>query len=95
MIRSSNEKVCEAARMMVEWAENELRIIGLQVSVAVEKGDPQKALIEEARKWGAESIFVGGRKFSGAIERFRLGSVSTALVTNAHCSVEVVRSTTN
>jgi nucleotide-binding universal stress UspA family protein len=93
--RSSNEKVSEAARMMVEWAENELRAIGLQVSVAVEKGDPQRVLIEEARKWDANSIFVGGRKFSGAIERFWLGSVSTALVTNAHCSVEVVRSATS
>ena len=95
MINSSNEKVSEAARMMVEWAENELRAIGLQVSVAIEKGDPQRVLIEEARKWDANSIFVGGRKFSGAIERFRLGSVSTALVTKAHCSVEVVRSATS
>jgi nucleotide-binding universal stress UspA family protein len=95
MTRSSDEKVSEAARMMVEWAENELRAIGLQVSVAVEKGDPQRVLIEEARKWDATSIFVGGRKFSGAIERFWLGSVSTALITNAHCSVEVVRSATS
>ena len=94
MISSSNEKVSEAC-MMVDWAENELRAIGLQVSVAIEKGDPQRVLIEEARKWDADSIFVGGRKFSGAIERFRLGSVSTALVTNARCSVEVVRSATS
>lgn len=88
----SMSNVSESARLMVEWAENELRAIGLQVSVAVEKGNPQRVLIEEARKWDADSIFVGGRKFSGAIERFWLGSVSTALVTNAHCSVEVVRS---
>ena len=95
MIRSSNEKVSESSRLMAEWAENELRAIGLQVSVAVEKGDPQRILIDEAQKWGADSIFVGGRKFSGALERFRLGSVSTALVTKAHCSVEVVRSETS
>ena len=95
MVRISNEKVSEAARLMVNWAENELRAIGLQVSVAIEKGDPQRVLLEEARNWDANSIFVGGRKFSGAIERFRLGSVSTALVTKAHCSVEVVRSATS
>lgn len=93
MIASSNEKAAEVARQMVEWAENELRAIGLQVSAAVEKGNPERVLIEEARKWDADSIFVGGRKFKGAVERFRLGSVSTALVTKAHCSVEVVRST--
>ena len=94
MIASSNEKASEVARVMVEWAQNELRAIGLQVSAGVEKGNPERVLIEEARKWDADSIFVGGRKFSGAVERFRLGSVSTALVTNAHCSVEVVRSET-
>lgn len=95
MIRSSNEKAADEARMMVEWAENELRAIGLDVSVAVEKGDPQRVLIDEALKWDADSIFVGGRKFGGAVERFRLGSVSTAVVTNAPCSVEVVRSATS
>lgn len=95
MITSSNEKVLGAARMMVEWAERELRAIGLQVSVAIEKGDSQRVLIEEARKWEADSIFVGSRKFDGTFERFWLGSVSTALVTKAHCSVEVVRSATS
>ena len=89
---SGNEKVCEE---MVAWAENELRAIGLQVSVAIEKGDPRRVLIEQAQTWDADSIFVGGRKFRGAIERFRMGSVSTALVTKAHCSVEVVRSATS
>ena len=95
LIRGCNEGLAVAARTMVEWAESELRVIGLQVSVAIEKGDPQRVLIEEAQKWDGNSIFVGGRKFSGAIERFRLGSVSTALVTKAHCSVEVVRSATS
>jgi nucleotide-binding universal stress UspA family protein len=95
MIRASNEETAVAARMMVEWGENELRVIGLNVSVAIEKGDPRRALIEEARKWNADSIFVGGRRFDSALERFWLGSVSTALVTKAHCSVEVVRSATS
>ena len=81
--------------MMVEWAESELRLIALQVSVAIEKGDPQRVLIEEARTWDADSIFVGSRKFDSTLERFWLGSVSTALVTKAHCSVEVVRCATS
>ena len=95
MISSSNDKAFAASRMMVEWAERELRAIGLQVSVAMEKGDPQRVLIEEARKWEADSIFVGSRKFDGTLERFWLGSVSTALVSKAHSSVEVVRSATS
>ena len=76
---------------MVQWAENELSVIGLNVSVAIEKGDPQGVLIHHAHKWDADSIFVGGRRFSGALERFRLGSIATGLVTKAPCSVEVAR----
>jgi nucleotide-binding universal stress UspA family protein len=91
MIRNGNEGALAKARRMAEWAAEELRAIGLRVSVAIEKGEPRRVLVEEARKWAADSIFVGGRRFGGAVERFRLGSVSTALVTRAHCSVEVVR----
>ncbi|MGQ0763847.1 MAG: universal stress protein [Acidobacteriota bacterium] len=91
MITGCNEESAVVARMMVEWAEQELSAIGLRTSVTFEKGDPQGVLVEEARKWQADSIFVGSRDFSGAFERFRLGSVSAALVTKAPCSVEVVR----
>lgn len=92
MITGCNEEAGVKARTMVEWAAEELRAIGLNVSVAIKKGDPQHVLVEEARKWGADCIFVGPRRFNIAFERVRLGSVSTAVVTNAPCSVEVVRS---
>lgn len=91
MIAGRNEEAAVRARSMVEWAESELRAVGLDASVALLGGDPRRVLVEESRKWGADSIFVGPRKFSGAVERLRLGSVSTAVATNAHCSVEVVR----
>jgi nucleotide-binding universal stress UspA family protein len=91
MIRDENQESALAAHRMVEWAENELRVIGLNVSVAIERGDPQRVLIHQAQKWDADAIFVGGRRFSSAFERFRLGSVATGLVTKAHCSVEIAR----
>jgi len=84
-----------AAAQMVAWGENALSEIGLKVSVVTEKGDPRRVLIDQAQAWDADSIFVGGRRFSGALERFQLGSVATALVTKAHCSVEVVRNRAN
>lgn len=83
------------AGRMVAWAENALSLIGLKTSVVWEKGDPRRVLIDQAQAWDADSIFVGGRRFSGALERFQLGSVATALVTKAHCSVEVVRNRAN
>jgi len=92
MIGSSNEGSFLKAKQMAEWAAEELGVIGLKVSVVQEKGDPRRVLIEQARAWDADSIFVGGRRFSSALERLHLGSVATALVTKAHCSVEVARS---
>ena len=91
MIRDENEGSALAAKRMLHWAENELSVIGLNVSVAIEKGDPQRVLIHHAQKWDADVIFVGGRRYSSTFERFRLGSVATGLVTKAHCSVEVAR----
>ena len=76
---------------MLDWATTELDAIGLRTSVVTEKGDAKKIVLAKADEWGADSIFVGTRDFNNAFERFRLGSVSTAIVTNARCSVEVVR----
>lgn len=87
----SSSMFTSTAGRMVAWAENALSLIGLKTSVRWEKGDPSRVLIDQAQAWDADSIFVGGRRFSGALERFQLGSVATALVTKAHCSVEVVR----
>jgi nucleotide-binding universal stress UspA family protein len=90
-----NDTLPLAAAQMAAWAENALSEIGLKVSVTKEKGDPRRVLVDQAKAWDADSIFVGGRRFSGALERFQLGSVATALVTKAHCSVEVARNRTS
>ena len=92
MFGNDNESGFTKAKQMAEWAAAELGVIGLNVSVVLEKGDPRRVLVDQARAWDADSIFVGGRRFSSALERLQLGSVATALVTKAHCSVEVVRS---
>jgi len=62
----------------------------LNVSFSVENNDPKEALITEAQNWNANTIVVGARGL-GRVERFLLGSVSSALVTYAPCTVEVVR----
>lgn len=91
IIRSSNEEVAAKALQMAEWTAEELRVIGLRVSVAIEQGEPQRILIEEAGKWDADCIFVGSRGLDHPDEKLGLGRVSTGLVTNATCSVEIVR----
>ena len=53
--------------------------------------EPKRLLIAEAESWGADCIFVGARGGMGRIDRFLLGSVSSAVAARAHCSVEVAR----
>ncbi|NBO63447.1 MAG: universal stress protein [Acidobacteria bacterium] len=55
--------------------------------------DPKHALLQEAESWGADTIFVGSRG-RGRLGRFLLGSVSSAVASRAHCSVEIVRKAT-
>ena len=77
-------------RSIHQAAETTLRTVGLQVVSLIEEEDPKQFLIAEAELCGADSIFVGARGLN-RIERFFLGSVSAAVVSRAHCSVEVAR----
>jgi nucleotide-binding universal stress UspA family protein len=82
----------ETARIeaMVDWSANTLRTGGLKTEVVVKDEDPKRLLIKQAEGWGANCIFVGSRGM-GKFERFRIGSVSSAVAARAHCSVEVIR----
>ena len=91
MIEAQQQDQAGRADAMVQWATYQLRSIGLVVSISIQKGDAKRVLLKEALKWNADAIFVGTREFKNALERFRLGSVSTAVVNNAACSVEIVR----
>jgi nucleotide-binding universal stress UspA family protein len=75
---------------IVQAAIEQLRPTGLQVTSTVQDGDPKHVLLAEAEQWEADCIFLGARGLK-RIERFVLGSVSTAVATRASCSVEVVR----
>ena len=75
---------------MNQVAVEKLLPTGLAVSSLVEEGNPKHLLVEEAKRWKADCIFVGAKGLRG-LERFLLGSVSTAVTARAHCSVEVVR----
>jgi nucleotide-binding universal stress UspA family protein len=63
----------------------------LSVSTLIEEGDPKRVLVAAAEEWGADCIFLGAAASHNLLERL-LGSVATAIVARAHCSVEVVRS---
>jgi nucleotide-binding universal stress UspA family protein len=74
----------------VHEAEQDLGKCGLRVTHQVLAGTPCEVLLAEAEKWAADCVFVGARGLNG-LERLLLGSVSTAVASQAHCSVEIVR----
>jgi nucleotide-binding universal stress UspA family protein len=71
-------------------AAAKLSAAGLRVEVVVKEAEPKRLLVAEAESWGADCIFVGARGM-GRVDRFLLGSVSSAVAARAHCSVEVAR----
>lgn len=64
---------------------------GLKLLASVNVGDASEELIAEAKKLHADCIFVGTRDIRGTLNRFLTSSVSSNVVKNAECSVEVVR----
>jgi nucleotide-binding universal stress UspA family protein len=67
-----------------------LRAAGLLTSGVARVGDPTHILVDEAKKWDADSIFVGTKDIHG-FRHLLHGSVSAAVAARACCSVEVVR----
>ena len=63
---------------------------GLEIVTEIKDGHAKDVILNEAEKWGADLIVLGSHGYSG-FERFLLGSVSHAVATHAHCSVEIVR----
>jgi nucleotide-binding universal stress UspA family protein len=62
----------------------------LSVTTTLLEGRPKETIVDEANRWGADLIVVGSHGYA-AVRRLFLGSVSLAVATSAHCSVEIVR----
>jgi nucleotide-binding universal stress UspA family protein len=74
----------------VDDAVGQLNDAGLKAEAVIKEGAPPEVLLAEAESWDADTIFLGARG-KGRLERFLIGSVSSAVVSRAHCSVEVSR----
>jgi nucleotide-binding universal stress UspA family protein len=89
---------------MEDWAENHAKKVvakaeeslkspatkDLKLTSTIVEGFPKESIIDEADHWGADLIVVGSHGYRG-ITRFLIGSVSQAVASHAHCSVEIVR----
>ncbi len=82
-----------AAKAVIESALLRLKTITdktLKISSVIIQGPPRQVIVDEAESWGADLILMGSHG-RGAWNRLLLGSVSSAVVHHAKCSVEVVR----
>jgi nucleotide-binding universal stress UspA family protein len=90
VIREADERLRFRLGNIAEESANALRRAGLIATTRLVDGDPREAILTAAEVATADTIFVGARGL-GRMERLLLGSVSSYVVTHAHCSVEVVR----
>jgi nucleotide-binding universal stress UspA family protein len=89
-VQESVAKQWEHMEKVTNTAAMKLRNAGLLVDTTVHDGKPADLILDTATEIGADTIFLGarGHRF---MERFLLGSVSSAVAARASCSVEVVR----
>jgi nucleotide-binding universal stress UspA family protein len=82
----------EKANTVLDQAADLLRkgCYDKRIITQIIEGSPSQAILDEAKSWEADLIVVGSHCYS-ALDRFLLGSVSSALASQASCSVEIVR----
>jgi nucleotide-binding universal stress UspA family protein len=90
VVREADERLKFRLNSIAAESANRLRRSGLSAEYVVVEGDPREVILAAAQDLRADAIFVGARGLSG-MKRLFLGSVSTHLVTHAHCTVEIVR----
>ena len=89
-IEVADESNWNQVRQIFEPAAQRIRSAGLHAEILIRRGNPADEILEESHTWGADCIFVGAKGTRG-VDRLLLGSVSSAVSSRAHCSVEVVR----
>jgi nucleotide-binding universal stress UspA family protein len=80
----------DAARALVQSVGDRLGAQGIETVTQVVEGYPATSIVEQAKVWDVDFVFVGSHGHSG-VARFFLGSIAKEVVRNAHCSVEIVR----
>src|SRR5215475_8071886 len=88
------EKVAkEQAEAAVKYAAEQFgsgKTAGLEITTKIISGSARDVILDEAERWDADLIVLGSHGYRGW-QRFLLGSVSHAVATHAHCSVEIAR----
>ncbi|HMS42083.1 MAG TPA: universal stress protein [Pyrinomonadaceae bacterium] len=90
--KEMSESAAKAVAQAAEKISTRFPALNENLTTRVLSGSPEREIVEEAEKWGADLIVVGSHGY-GFWERMFVGSVSNAVVHHAPCSVMVVRQT--
>ena len=80
----------EAAQVLDSLADT-LRAKGLEVSTAIEDGQPEEVLLRKSQEASVDCVFVDPHHGEGDIDGSGLSVGVRALILGTQCSVEVVR----
>lgn len=90
-VRSSLEIQVDEIKTVGEELVADLQKIPLDAELTILEGNPKNELTSLAEEWDADCIFIGATRYNDILTKYLLGSVSSAVVSRAHCTVEVVR----
>ncbi|QQS39916.1 MAG: universal stress protein [Acidobacteriota bacterium] len=90
-VRSSLEIDVDDIKSVGEGLVDDLRKIPMNAELTVLEGNPKNEIVSLAGEWDADCIFIGATRYNDILTKYFIGSVSSAIVSRAHCTVEVVR----
>ncbi|MFN2513942.1 MAG: universal stress protein [Pyrinomonadaceae bacterium] len=88
-LEQARQEIKDRFQILVEETAKRLADHNLTTETSIREGEPGKAIVQEAKDWKADLIFVGSRGHV-TVQRLLTGSVSHYVVDNALCPVEVV-----
>jgi nucleotide-binding universal stress UspA family protein len=89
-LKAETEKPEDSISSMLAERAKRLSQPHLEVSTKILEGDAKGALLRHAEHWKADCIFLGARGLHHGA-RLYLGTLASAIMTRAHCTVEIVR----
>lgn len=87
---SLEKKLVEESKKIIAKAEEIFKDTGINYTTKMIQGDAAEVICDEAEKNDFGVIVIGSRGLGG-ISRFVMGSVSSKVLTHAHCSVLIIR----
>jgi len=84
------QEMVKRATELTQKTSERLKQQGLKIESVVREGDARSVIVDEAQRWSADLVVLGSHGYTG-IKRLLLGSIASSVVSNAPCSVEIVR----